>query len=91
MSNLRLSYERAYSSSKEEPLPANANGALVFYNKRRDEDILCSFVNALGRELGEVLIRQDDLLKKTVETVLTQINLRGRTRSYQKSFCHTKS
>ena len=82
---MRLSYERAYSSSKVEPLPAKANanqkdeharqeGALVFYNKRRDEDILCSFVNALGRELREILIRQDDLLKETVETVITQIS-----------------
>ena len=28
----------------------------------------------MGRELREVLIRQDDLLKKPVETVLTQIS-----------------
>ena len=48
---------------------------LVFYNQRRDEDILCQFVNGLGRELREVLIRQDDLLKKPVETVLTQISI----------------
>ena len=85
LSSLRLSYERAYSPPKVEPLPAEANanqkeeharqeGALVFYNKRRDEDILCQFVNGLGRELREVLIRQDDLLKKPVETVLTQIS-----------------
>ena len=28
----------------------------------------------MGREQREILIRQDDLLKKTVETVLTQIS-----------------
>ena len=85
MYSLRQSYERAYSPPKVGPLPTDANanqkeeharqeGALVFYNKRRDEDILCQFVNGLGRELREVLIRQDDLLKKPVETVLTQIS-----------------
>ena len=84
LSDLRLSYERAYSPPKVEPLPEDASadqkmeharqeGALVFYNKRRDEDILCQFVNGLGKELREVLIRQDDLLKKPVENVLTQI------------------
>ena len=82
---MRLSYEWAYIPPKVDPLLAEANanqkeeharqeGALVFYNKRRDEDILCQFVNGLGRELREVLIRQDDLLKKTVKTVLTQIS-----------------
>jgi hypothetical protein len=51
-------------------LPADANadqkiehaqqeGALDFYNRRKDEDILCQFVNGLGKELREVLIRQD--------------------------------
>ena len=74
MSNLRLSFEKAYSPPKVEPLPTEANvnqkeeharqeGALVFYNKRRDEDILCRFVNGLGRELREILICQDDFLK----------------------------
>ena len=64
LSSLRLSYKRAYSPPKVAPLPAEANanqkeeharqeGALVFYNKRRDEDILCQFVNRLGRELRE--------------------------------------
>ena len=62
LSSLRLLYERAYSPPKVEPLPAEANanqkeeharqeGALVFYNKRRYEDILCQFVIGLGREL----------------------------------------
>jgi vacuolar-type H+-ATPase subunit I/STV1 len=66
-------------------LPADANadqktehaqqeGALVFYNRRKDEDILCQFVNGLAKELREVLIRQDDLLKKSVESVLKQIS-----------------
>ena len=85
LSHLRLSYAKAYSPPTVEPLPEEANtnqkeeharqeGALAFYNKRRDEDILCQFVNGLGRELREILIRQDDLLKKPVETILTQIS-----------------
>jgi hypothetical protein len=31
-------------------------------------------VNGLGKELREVLIRQDDLLKKSVQSVLKQIS-----------------
>ena len=37
-------------------------------------DILCQFVSGLEKELREVLIRQDDLLKKPVERVLKQIS-----------------
>ena len=85
LSDLRLSYERAYSPPMVDPLPADANadqktehaqqeGALVFYNRRKNEDILCQFLNGLGKELREVLIRQDDLLKKSVESVLKQIS-----------------
>jgi hypothetical protein len=85
LSDLRLSYERAYSPPMVGPLPADANadqktehaqqeGALVFYNRRKNEDILCQFLNGLGKELREVLIHQDDLLKKSVESVLKQIS-----------------
>ena len=53
LSNLRLSYERAYSPPKVEPLPAEANAnqkeeharqeeALVFHNKRRDMKTSCA-------------------------------------------------
>jgi hypothetical protein len=84
LSDLRLSYERAYSPPTVDPLPADANadqkiehaqqeGALVFYNRRKD-GILCQFVNGLGKELREVLIREDGLLKKSVENVLKQIS-----------------
>ncbi|CAB4009613.1 Hypothetical predicted protein [Paramuricea clavata] len=85
LSDLRLSYERAYSLPIVDPLPVDANAdrkiehaqqerALVFFNRRKDVDILCQFVNGLGKELREVLIRQDNLLKKSVESVLKQIS-----------------
>ena len=52
LSALRLSYERAYSPPKVEVLPEDAStdqkierakqeGALAFYNTRKNEDILC--------------------------------------------------
>lgn len=85
LSDLRLAYERAYRAPIVAPLPAEANaeqkkeharqeGALNFYNERKNEDVLCQFINGLGRELKEVLIRQSDLLKKSVEDVLKQIS-----------------
>ena len=73
LSDLRLSYD-ANANADQKTEHAQQEGALVFYNRRKDEDILCQFVNGLGKELREVLIRQDDLLKKSVESVLKQIS-----------------
>ena len=67
-----------------DPLPAEPSDAqkanrkeqeavLAFYNKRKDEDILCQFINALKPDLREILIRQDDLLKTPVETIVKRI------------------
>ena len=47
--------------------------ALAFYNKRKDEDILCQFINGLKPDLREGLIRQDNLLKTHVETIVKRL------------------
>lgn len=44
-------------------------GALAFYESRKAEDVLCYFINGLKKDVRELLIRQDDLLKTPVETV----------------------
>ena len=49
-------------------------GALAFYNKGKNEDVLCQFINGLDKDLKEVLIRQDDLLERPVESILKQIS-----------------
>ena len=85
LSELRLAYERAYRPPKVDPLPEEESteqkneklkqeGALAFYNKRKNEDILCQFINGLDKDLKEMLIRQDDLLQRPVESVLKQIS-----------------
>ena len=85
LSDLRLSYERAYSPPTVETLAEDASeedkaehakqeGALDFYNTRKNEDILCQFINGLDKDLKEVLIRRDDLLKKPVESIPKQIS-----------------
>lgn len=48
-------------------------GALAFYESRKAEDVLCYFINVLKKNLREFLIRQDDLLKTPVETVVKRI------------------
>ena len=48
-------------------------GALAFYESRKAEDVLCYFINGLKKNLREFLIRQDDLLKTPVETVVKRI------------------
>jgi hypothetical protein len=71
LSELRLAYERAYSPPTVDPLPEGTSaevknerfkqeGALAFYNKGKNEDVLCQFINGLDKDLKEVLIRQDD-------------------------------
>ncbi|CAB4012833.1 Hypothetical predicted protein, partial [Paramuricea clavata] len=47
---------------------------MAFYNKRKNEDVLCQFINGLNKDLKEVLIRQDDLLERSVESILKQIS-----------------
>ena len=47
---------------------------MAFYNKRKNEDVLCQFINGLDKYLKEVLIRQDDLLERPVESILKQIS-----------------
>jgi hypothetical protein len=85
LSELRLVYERAYSPPTVDPLPEGASaevknerfkqeGALAFYNKRKNEDVLYQFINGLDKDLKEVLIRQDDLLERPVESILKQIS-----------------
>ena len=85
LSELRLAYERAYSPPTVDPLPEGTSaevknerfeqeGALEFYNKRKNEDVLCQFINGLDKDLKEVLIRQDDLLERPVERILKQIS-----------------
>ena len=49
-------------------------GALAFYNKGKNEDVLCQFINGLDKDRKEVLIRQDDLLERPVESILKQIS-----------------
>ena len=82
---LRLAYERAYSPPKVDLLPEEASeevknerikqeGALDFYNNRNNEDVLCQFINGLDKDLKEVLIRQDDFLRRPVESILKQIS-----------------
>ena len=88
LSELRLSYERAYSTLKGDPLPEEASTqqenerlkqerALAFCKKRKNEDVLCQFINGLDNDLKEVLIRQDDLLEKPKENILKQISTLG--------------
>ena len=48
--------------------------ALAFYNERKNEDILCQFINGLDKDLKEVLMREDDLLQRPVESVLKEIS-----------------
>ena len=48
-------------------------GTLAFYKSENAEDVLCQFVNRLRKDLRELLIRQDDLLKTPVETVVKRI------------------
>ena len=75
----------AYSPPTVDPLPEGAcaevkneifkqEGALAFYNKRKNEKVLCQFINCLDKDLKEVLIRQDDLLERPVESILKQIS-----------------
>ena len=97
LSELRLAYERAYSSPTVDPLPEGASaevknerfkqeGALAFYNKRKNEDVLCQFINCLDKDLKEVLIRQDDLLERPVETILKRISTRKRNRELPRKY-----
>jgi hypothetical protein len=85
LSELRLAYERTYSPPTVDPLPEGASaeaknerfkqeGALAFYNKRKNEDVLCQFINGLDKDLKEVLIRQDDLLERPVGNVSAALN-----------------
>lgn len=85
LSDLRLAYERAYSapvveaiestaSAAEKKKHAEQEGALAFYNQRKDEDILCQFINGLRKDLREVLIRQDDLLQTSVEVIVKRVS-----------------
>ena len=84
MADLRMVYDRAYATPVVDQLPESPGasqknqhneqlGALSYYEARKDEDVLCQFVNGLRRELREILIRQDDLLKTPVETVVKRI------------------
>lgn len=81
LSALRLLYDRTNKPPTVDPLTEdpstaerkkNAEQQAVFeyFKRRRDEDILCQFVNGLSSETKEVLIRQDDLLQTPVETVV---------------------
>ena len=63
---------KASTEQKNEKL--KQEGALAFHNKRKNEDILCQFINGLDKDLKEMLIRQDDLLQRPVESVLKQIS-----------------
>ena len=79
-----MAYDRAYFPTVVDQLPESPSaaqkkkyneqlGALSYYEARKAEDVLCQFVNGLRRELREILIRQDDLLKTPVETVVKRI------------------
>ena len=81
LSTLLLAYARAYVPPPLDPLPSSEQktkrkeqeAALAFYNKRKDEDILCQFINGLKPDLREGLIRQDNLLKTHVETIVKRL------------------
>lgn len=84
LADLRMAYDRAYAPPVVDELPEGASaeqkttnnkqiGALAYYEARKAEDVLCQFVNGLKKELREILIRQDDLLKTPVETVVKRI------------------
>ena len=81
LSTLLLAYARAYVPPPLDPLPSSEQktkrkeqeAALAFYNKRKDEDILCQFINGPKPDLREVLIRQDNLLKTHVETIVKRL------------------
>ena len=79
-----MAYDRAYFPTVVDQLPESPSaaqkkkyneqlGALSYYEARKAEDVLCQFVNGLRGELREILIRQDDLLKTLVETVVKRI------------------
>ena len=84
LSALRLLYDKANKAPIVQPLTEDPSTAervknseqkatLEYYNHRRDEDILCQFVNGLNIESREVLIRQDDLLQTPVETIVKRL------------------
>ena len=84
LSALRLAYARAYVPPPVDPLPGEPSNeqkakrkeqeaALAFYNKRKDDNILCQFINGLKPDLREILICQDDLLKTPVEKIVKRI------------------
>ena len=60
-------------SSEQKTKRKEQEAALAFYNKRKDEDILCQFINGLKPDLREGLIRQDNLLKTHVETIVKRL------------------
>ena len=79
-----MAYDRAYAPPVVDELPESPSaaqkkkhneqiGALAFYESRKAEDVLCQFINGLKKDLRELLIRQDDLLKTPVETVVKRI------------------
>ena len=82
--DLGMAYDRAFLTPGVDEVPEGANdaqkkknneevGALVYYEARKARDILYHFVNGLKKDLREILIRQDDLLKTSVETVVKRI------------------
>ena len=79
-----MAYDRAYGPATVDELPETPPatqkrkhneqvGALGYYEVRKAEDMLCIFVNGLRKEQKEILIRQDDLLRTSVETVVKRI------------------
>lgn len=69
-----MAYDRAYAPPIVDELPDSPSaaqkkkneqmGALAFCESRKAEDVLCQFViNGLKKDLRELLIRQDDILK----------------------------
>jgi len=79
-----MAYDRAYATPTVDELPESPSavqkrkrneqiGALQYYEARKAEDVLCQFVNGLKKEQMEILIRQDDLLRTPVETVVKRI------------------
>ncbi|XP_048583228.1 uncharacterized protein LOC125556701 [Nematostella vectensis] len=84
LSALRLAYSRAHvppvvETLSEDPTDAQRDrhsrqeAAFDYYNTRAKEDILCQFINGLNSKLREILVRQDDLLKTPIETVIKRI------------------
>jgi len=82
--DLRMAYDRAYAPPVVNVLPESPSatqkkknnkqiGALAFYESRKAEDVLCQFVKGIKKDLRDLLIRQDDLLKTPVETVVKRI------------------